>query len=292
MGTQGYINYNPTLLLRQLGYPMQYPPSEESMTPLIVHGMGPHHTGILRNIRTAWGSSSSMGDATQEPGLTKGKEIVKARNKKEDLKRELEAAYKGQKRAWEEVDKERKIDEQMDKRASIEEEIRLRAKECLKAVDLVMCLRRAERDQALLEKQELIEMLMEAKREERERLGRMELLEQQIGHLNTELLREQFDKANLEFLKEHIQAELWASQERSQLLENKAKESILTVQAKILMCKEQLSVLADQAQQQLVATKSDSNFWEDRYRKVVWLANQALIGILEALRKVEWMVDP
>ncbi|RDY03771.1 hypothetical protein CR513_12600, partial [Mucuna pruriens] len=215
IGTQGYINYNLALLLRQSGYPMLHPPSKELMTPLIVHGMGPYHTGILQNIQTAWGqaisrginlgprscgvstdrvekiqlpfsSSSSMGDVLQEPSLTKGKEIVEAMNKEEDLKREMEAANKGQKRAWEEVDKERKIDEQMAKHARIEDEIRLRTKECLKAADLEM----AKRDQALLEKQELIKMLMEAKREEKEHLGWIELLEQQIEHLNTELLRE------------------------------------------------------------------------------------------------------
>ncbi|RDY06726.1 hypothetical protein CR513_09252, partial [Mucuna pruriens] len=62
----------------------------------------------------------------------------------------------------------------MAKHVKMEEEIRLRTKECLRAADSVMCLRRAERDQALLEKRELLEMLVEEKREERERLSRME----------------------------------------------------------------------------------------------------------------------
>ncbi|RDX82883.1 hypothetical protein CR513_36276, partial [Mucuna pruriens] len=81
------LNRNPrlhqlflTLLLRQSGYPMLYPPSEESMTPLIVHEFGPHHTRILLN------------DVAQGPCSIKGKETIEGGNKEEDLKRELEAA--------------------------------------------------------------------------------------------------------------------------------------------------------------------------------------------------------
>ncbi|RDY11564.1 hypothetical protein CR513_03755, partial [Mucuna pruriens] len=59
----------------------------------------------------------------QEPYLAKGKEVVEVGNEKEDLKSELGMAYKGQKRACEEVDKERKIPEHMTKHARIEEEI-------------------------------------------------------------------------------------------------------------------------------------------------------------------------
>ncbi|RDY06730.1 hypothetical protein CR513_09238, partial [Mucuna pruriens] len=221
IGTQGCINYNLTLLLRQSRYPMLYPPSKDNFPPI--------------------------DDVAQRLGLIKGKETIEGGNKEEDLKRELEIAYEGQKRAWEEVDKERKITKQMAKCMKMEEEIRLRTKECLRAVDSEMCLRRAERDQSLLEKQELLEMLVEAKREENERLSRT---------------KERFDKANLEFLNEQIQAKLWASQERSQLLENQAQENILPLQAKILRCKEQLSTLANQAQQQLTAAKSGSDFWE------------------------------
>ncbi|RDX67002.1 hypothetical protein CR513_54184, partial [Mucuna pruriens] len=62
-------------------------------------------------------------DVAQRPNLVKGKETVKGGSKEEDLKWELE------KRAREEVDKERKITEQMAKCVKIEEEIRLRTEE-------------------------------------------------------------------------------------------------------------------------------------------------------------------
>ena len=35
IGTRGCINYNPMLVVRQLGYPMRSAPSEETITPFI-----------------------------------------------------------------------------------------------------------------------------------------------------------------------------------------------------------------------------------------------------------------
>ncbi|RDY13545.1 hypothetical protein CR513_01509, partial [Mucuna pruriens] len=40
MGTQGAINCNLELALRQAGYPMILPPSEEAVTPFILHDLG------------------------------------------------------------------------------------------------------------------------------------------------------------------------------------------------------------------------------------------------------------
>ncbi|RDX63946.1 hypothetical protein CR513_57558, partial [Mucuna pruriens] len=38
MGTQGAINYNPVLTLRQARYPMVLPSSKEAVTPFAIHG--------------------------------------------------------------------------------------------------------------------------------------------------------------------------------------------------------------------------------------------------------------
>ncbi|RDX91716.1 hypothetical protein CR513_26255, partial [Mucuna pruriens] len=61
MGTQRCINYNPTISLRQSGYPIAHPPKEELLKPLLVHGLGPTNVGMLRNIRQAWGQISRKG---------------------------------------------------------------------------------------------------------------------------------------------------------------------------------------------------------------------------------------
>ena len=38
MRTMGFINYNPILAIRQLGYPMRGAPSKEIITPFIARG--------------------------------------------------------------------------------------------------------------------------------------------------------------------------------------------------------------------------------------------------------------
>ncbi|RDX86768.1 hypothetical protein CR513_31857, partial [Mucuna pruriens] len=53
MGTQGCINYNPLVALRQSKYPIMHPPSEESITPLIIYGLKSPNVFMLRKIRLA-----------------------------------------------------------------------------------------------------------------------------------------------------------------------------------------------------------------------------------------------
>ncbi|RDX73470.1 hypothetical protein CR513_46925, partial [Mucuna pruriens] len=61
VGTQGCINYNSVILLKQSGYLMLQPPSEESITPLIVHGLESPNVEILRKIRLAWENVNRRG---------------------------------------------------------------------------------------------------------------------------------------------------------------------------------------------------------------------------------------
>ncbi|RDX85171.1 hypothetical protein CR513_33666, partial [Mucuna pruriens] len=50
MDTQGAINYNPELALRQVGYHMVLPPTEEVVTPFIIHGIGAQNGEFLKRI--------------------------------------------------------------------------------------------------------------------------------------------------------------------------------------------------------------------------------------------------
>ncbi|RDX82626.1 hypothetical protein CR513_36560, partial [Mucuna pruriens] len=54
MSTQGAINCNPELTLRQVGYPMVLPPSEEAVTPFILHSLGIQEGEHLKKICQAW----------------------------------------------------------------------------------------------------------------------------------------------------------------------------------------------------------------------------------------------
>ncbi|XP_020208535.1 uncharacterized protein LOC109793476 [Cajanus cajan] len=53
MGTKGCINYNSTLVIRQFGYPIRIPPTEDSITPFIVYEMS-KDLDMLNRIRRAW----------------------------------------------------------------------------------------------------------------------------------------------------------------------------------------------------------------------------------------------
>ncbi|KAH1246856.1 hypothetical protein GmHk_06G016861 [Glycine max] len=53
MGTRGYINYNPVLAIRQLGYPMRGAPLDESITPFITRGFSDPNAKVLQGVRKA-----------------------------------------------------------------------------------------------------------------------------------------------------------------------------------------------------------------------------------------------
>ncbi|KAH1188408.1 hypothetical protein GmHk_U059541 [Glycine max] len=54
VGTRGCINYNPTLAIRQLGYPMRGAPTEESMSPFLVRDLGAQSSKTIQRIHKAW----------------------------------------------------------------------------------------------------------------------------------------------------------------------------------------------------------------------------------------------
>lgn len=54
MGTRGCINYNPALALRQLGYPIMGPPSDEVITPFVLYDMSPQNGEMMRKVSRAW----------------------------------------------------------------------------------------------------------------------------------------------------------------------------------------------------------------------------------------------
>ncbi|KAL5130914.1 hypothetical protein HKD37_12G033898 [Glycine soja] len=54
VGTRGCINYNPTLAIRQLGYPMRGAPTEGSMSPFLVRDLGAQNSKTIQRIHKAW----------------------------------------------------------------------------------------------------------------------------------------------------------------------------------------------------------------------------------------------
>ncbi|RDX73770.1 hypothetical protein CR513_46577, partial [Mucuna pruriens] len=56
IGTQGAINYNLELVLKQAGYPMALPPSNEAIIPFVIHDLRVQNGECLKKIRQAWRS--------------------------------------------------------------------------------------------------------------------------------------------------------------------------------------------------------------------------------------------
>ncbi|KAH1189551.1 hypothetical protein GmHk_20G057299 [Glycine max] len=56
LGTRGCINYNPTLAIGQLGYPMRGAPTEESLSPLLVRDLGAQSLKVIHRVHKAWRS--------------------------------------------------------------------------------------------------------------------------------------------------------------------------------------------------------------------------------------------
>src|ERR1044072_4151902 len=54
MGSQGCINYNPRLALRQLGYPLETEPNDAVLEELLLEDFGKEIPQLLRQIRSAW----------------------------------------------------------------------------------------------------------------------------------------------------------------------------------------------------------------------------------------------
>ncbi|RDY00545.1 hypothetical protein CR513_16264, partial [Mucuna pruriens] len=69
MGTKGAINCNPELTLRQAGYPMVLPSSEEAVTPFILYGLGIQEGEHLKKIHQAWKRPSER-DPSGDYGAT------------------------------------------------------------------------------------------------------------------------------------------------------------------------------------------------------------------------------
>ncbi|RDX99616.1 hypothetical protein CR513_17311, partial [Mucuna pruriens] len=226
MGTQGCINYNSSVTLKQSGYPMLHPPNEESIAPLIIHGLkspnesvgrrgcnlGPRSHGTSTSyknwlrirvglIKLSFNGPLSTTSDSLIPDPSKDKEVeelpeslVKMENEKENLKRKLKEAYEGQRIAWDEASKER-------------------------------------------------------------RGGR---------------------KQN----------------ENKRMFEDRSQEIIFELKVEITTWKGQFSNLADQAKQHPKSMENDNIFWEDRYRKIAWLVNQAIADVLRAFREAEGMTNP
>ncbi|RDX74771.1 hypothetical protein CR513_45435, partial [Mucuna pruriens] len=306
LGTQGAVNYNPELTARQVGYPMVLGPSKK---PSPLSG-GEHHEKIRRawaniirkgatwRIRSCgaspeyrawleqrvhlvglpWGSILHQDQATQAYEIQETLQVKALQGTLEQMKTEQGTLKRKLETALEEARQERRLSDEFSKKARAEKESRLKIGQCLKAIDQEMCSRRAERDQMVIEKEQLEETVAAFRSREAEREGEVHELWERVL-----LLEEELKGARLS--KEHLQ-----NQRRSNLL------ALVEAQGKTDEMESQLEelrwTLEDEAEIQVRAATVDAQVWKDRYVKLAWLANQALMSIPRRLRAAEGMMDP
>ncbi|RDX78460.1 hypothetical protein CR513_41265, partial [Mucuna pruriens] len=326
LGTQGAINYNPELAVRQAGYPIIVPPSEKALTPFALLGPeaweGIHH----RKIRRAWINPTKRGTSEKLRSCGASSEYrqwVEKRVKDlklpwdkvqphdpdtqsyevqetleiERLKRSLDKTMAERshwkwklEEALEEIYDEKNLNEEISKKARTEHDARIRIGSCLKAADQEMCARRTERDQAIRDKEQLQGALLDSQRREAEQ---QEQLRQLQGKLR--LLEEELTRANLskELLREQERkALLEAVRARTKAEEDEAqlKETIRELKQAAEGWKRRCQDIADDGEEQLNAATAETLFWKDRFSKLAGLANRALRNISQGLRAAEGMV--
>ncbi|XP_050889381.1 uncharacterized protein LOC127094616 [Lathyrus oleraceus] len=73
MGTQGCVNANPVLSLRQLGYPMEGPPEAKSLEAFLLLDFGVENANLFQRIKEAWKNVNRKGkaDLGRANGITK-----------------------------------------------------------------------------------------------------------------------------------------------------------------------------------------------------------------------------
>ncbi|RDX91777.1 hypothetical protein CR513_26186, partial [Mucuna pruriens] len=195
LGTQGAISYNPELLSRQAGYPMIKVPSEEDMSPFISHGLKTHNGEFYRKIRHAWRSVIIRG---KEWGTRKVEEdLAQKEVERKSIKRRLEETATALASAEQEIYRERQLSDQAKERARVEEKNKIKIGSCLRAADQEIYFRRAERDPATLEKEQLKEALSFLKEREAERETQLLHFQEKTCLLEKELVKAKSTKEQL-----------------------------------------------------------------------------------------------
>ncbi|RDX62140.1 hypothetical protein CR513_59562, partial [Mucuna pruriens] len=267
MGNQGCSNYNPVLALRQNGYPMLAPPTEESLTLLEVPGRDMQNAEWFRKIRAG-------GDA----------EAHRCRAKITEEEVDPSNFFT--------VLKERRLYKQARQETEKERELRRKMGDCLKAENQEMCLRRKEKDQAAGERDSLKKALQNARRKEVELRGQLYELRERMEIQHEELLRERSQREAVE-AKEHQALErLTVERQEAGSKKERARAIVAELRDKITRKDNRHQELIMQAEQKVEAVEEAMEYWKDCHDKVVWLANQSLGHLPQSLRAAEEVICP
>ncbi|RDX95692.1 hypothetical protein CR513_21745, partial [Mucuna pruriens] len=197
------------------------------------------------------------------------------------LKRKLETSL-------EEARQERWLSDDFSKKARAEKESCVKIGCFLKVADQEMCSKRVERDQITAEKERLKEVVAALKSRGAEREGELHGLQERVLLLEEELKAAQLSKEHLQNQRRYNLLALVEACGKVDEAESQLEELKETLEGWKRRCQD----IADEVETQVRAATADAQLWKDRYIKLAWLANQALMNILQRLRATEDMVDP
>ncbi|RDX85483.1 hypothetical protein CR513_33322, partial [Mucuna pruriens] len=161
LGTQGTINYNPELTVRQAGYPIITPPTEEALTPFVLPGLealkgvhyrkiwhawsSPTKNGVTKKLRSCgaspetirlpWNKIQPRDSSTQQYEVQETLEVERLKESLDKTKAEKAHWKRKLEEALDEVYHEKHVNDEITKKAKVEHEARLRISSCLKAAD-------------------------------------------------------------------------------------------------------------------------------------------------------------
>ncbi|RDX84145.1 hypothetical protein CR513_34852, partial [Mucuna pruriens] len=259
--SQGCSNYNPALALKQNGYPILAPPTEESLTLLEVHGRDMQNAEWFWKIRQTWKQVTRMGPeyGPRSCGATTSyKDWLQKRIRTNELPFERVPQDPRTRFPFKTSDppivlKERRLYEQARQEADKEKELRLRMGDYLKVANQEMCLRRKEKDQAAGEKESLKEALQNARRKEVELKGEIE-----VQH--KELLRERSRREAAEAKENQALNELATERREAENKRHRAWAIVAELQHKITRKESKHQELTIQAGQRIKAVEEATEY--------------------------------
>lgn len=323
MGTQGCINYNPSLIIRQLGYPMRNMPTEAMLAPIFLDGGDPKNKGLLRKISKAWETvvrkdkdelMKKVGDVTfyqwlhkriqsarppsqealpvekevPEPRLPTPEELNEVKSalaKAEEEKRALQAELEKVTLQKEKLEEENEI-----KRMAVEESVKRFKAEKKSKLETQKYLKGA-RDELQRYKQKTRKALEEAKEwkivatEPRQEPHLVVELKSQLRSLEQE-------RNSIGNVLREYQEMLRYEQGRSDELKRNLRylgESYRQVQAESQYWEQRFLALIGKVEEQEIVKelRDEVQLWKGKFSRLAWLANQAVRDVPRRLRRAE-----
>ncbi|RDX82520.1 hypothetical protein CR513_36668, partial [Mucuna pruriens] len=311
------------LTSRRAGYPMVSGPLEEALTPLWIESAQAHRGEHHRKIRRAWasvvrqgatwrtrscgtspeyrawleqrvhlvglpwGSIQHQDQGTRVYEIQETLKIEALEGTLEQMKTERGMLKRKLEIALEEACQERQLSDEFSKKARPKKESRLKIGRCLKAADQEICSRRAERDQMAVKREQLEETMATLRSREVEREDEVRGLRERVLLLEEELKAARLSKEHLQNQRRSNLLALVEARGKTDEAESQLEELRWTLEGWKRRCQD----IVDEAEIQVRAAMADTQFWKDKYIKLAWFTNQALMSIPRRLRAAEDMMD-